>query len=213
MGYNVCSKDHNGTKWQAGQKAQGCISLTLNSTKKLLSVSLSALSASSLLLLNMHASNILHNQAWAFVFGLCRVAHYAMIESQNSREILSAQNSKFRFLWVLKRFFFLKAEFHLNESSQSSLKSNHRQSLLNHCHLSPHYKYNNVSHQTSPLDNKHSITDYLHTVSSAAYVFSYCQSLKKQANWLFLWPTSSTSGGTQNLSVTDKLSLCRPQKQ
>ncbi len=57
-----------------------------------LSVSLSTLSASPLLLLvNMHASNIQQNQAWAFVSVLCCVLYYAMIESQNclTREVKS----------------------------------------------------------------------------------------------------------------------------
>lgn len=45
---------NNGTEWQAGQKAQGFISLTLNSTEKL---SLSSLPAPPLLqLVNMHAA-------------------------------------------------------------------------------------------------------------------------------------------------------------
>lgn len=48
-----------------------------------LSVSLSTLSAFPLLLLvNMHASNIQQNQAWAFVSVLCCVLYYAIIESQ-----------------------------------------------------------------------------------------------------------------------------------
>lgn len=108
MGHNVCSKDHNGTKWQAGQKAQGYISLTLNSTKKLC---LSTLSASPLLLLvSMHASNIHRNQAWAFVFYFlffyCLVhLRCAVIESQSCLLCwtkLTQMSASFFHLWVFK---------------------------------------------------------------------------------------------------------------
>lgn len=48
------------------------------------SVSLSALSASAApLLVNMHASDIQQNQAWAFVSLLCHVLYYGIIEWQN----------------------------------------------------------------------------------------------------------------------------------
>lgn len=84
MGYNVCSKDHNGTKWQAGQKAQGCVSLTLNSTKKLCqSLYLHCLRPHSCCSLTCTPLTSSRNQAWAFVSVLCRVLYYAMMESQN----------------------------------------------------------------------------------------------------------------------------------
>lgn len=58
MGYNVCSNDHNGTKWQAGQKAQGCVSPDSEQHRETLSASLSTPSACPIpLLVNMHASN------------------------------------------------------------------------------------------------------------------------------------------------------------
>lgn len=84
-----------------------------------LSVSLSTLSASPLLLLvNMHASNIQQNQAWAFVPVLCRVLYYAMIESQNclSREAKSEgkgawatqKSTCFFYEWVFECYYCLK---------------------------------------------------------------------------------------------------------
>lgn len=48
------------------------------------SVSLSIYTLPTLLLVNMHASNIQQNQAWAFVSVLCRVLYYAMIEWQTA---------------------------------------------------------------------------------------------------------------------------------
>lgn len=82
MGYNVCSNDHNGTKWQAGQKAQGCVSPDSEQHRETLSASLSTLSACPIpLLVNMHASNTHKNtRPRAFDSLLCRVLYYAMME-------------------------------------------------------------------------------------------------------------------------------------
>lgn len=103
--------------------------------RETLSVSLFTLSASPLLMLvNMHASNIQQNQAWAFVSVLRLVLYYAMIESQNCL-IREAESRGIEPLvkgntLLLRAIFFYILLFHILKFGRVKQHFNSRESIF-----------------------------------------------------------------------------------
>lgn len=226
MGYNVCSKDHNGTKWQAGQKAQGCVSLTLNSTKKLCqSLYLHCLRPPLLLLVNMHAPNI--QQEPGLGFCLCVVSCTVLcndgvtkLPPQRRKNRRAREKSTFVFyLWgflkiIFTDFLFIILFWRSHQFGHEFTKIQ-SQALL--------YRRLSDAHFAIIFSPSHLFPVITVLLRLLARLERRCvfpvrrqrrnNTNKLRANRWFIWPTSSTSGGTQNLSVGDKLSLCRLQKQ
>lgn len=223
MGYNVCSNDHNGTKWQAGQKAQGCVSPDSEQHRETLSASLSTLSACPIpLLVNMHASNTHKNtRPRAFDSLLCRVLYYAMMEWHSASP--EKQNTRAREAHTSRHASlsgFKKCGFIFRTVSQPNYQPEFnkiRPEAANPSRSSLPLSWSFAPHIIFPLAVR--LRWVIHEQPSARQPRHKNEKERKKKKKLgakrliCVTHTGSTSGGTQNLSVRDKLSLCRPQKQ